>query len=174
MPTGATQSLTSIIQHVLDTHHVYLRSELPFLEERLAMMCANHGKDRPELFTLQQLLQNLRDDLMDHLAKEEQILFPYAAALEAALEKGAPMPQACFPTVQAPIRVMHMEHDAARDLLQQLRAASANYADPGCFCENGAEFYRRLAALDADLQEHIRIENEVLFPRAVQLEESVR
>lgn len=174
MPTDTAQSLTSIIQHVMDTHHVYLRSELPFLEERIAKMCANHGKDRPELFTIQQLLHNLKDDLLDHLAKEEQILFPYATALEAALEKGTPLPHACFPTVQAPIRVMHMEHDAAQDLLQQLRATTANYADPGCYCENGTEFYRRLAALDADLHEHIRVENDVLFPRAVQLEESVR
>ncbi len=165
-----TQSVQSLIQHILDTHHAYMRSELPFLETRIAKMCANHGQTRPELFQIQQLLQNLRDDIIPHLEKEEQILFPYASALEASLTTGSPAPHACFPSVQYPIRVMHNEHDTVEGILKELRAVSSNYSVPPGFCENGAEFYNRLAAMEADLHEHIRVENEVLFPRCLELE----
>ena len=171
--TGTGQSLRDLVGYILEKHHSYMRSELPFLEERIAKMCANHGDVRPELFSIQQYLQDLRDDIGAHLEKEEQILFPYIAGLEDAVAIGAPAPHACFPSIQFPIRVMLHEHDAAESLLSNLREVTANYSTPPGFCENGAEFYRRLAALESDLKEHIRLENEDLFPRAVRLEESM-
>lgn len=167
----AGQSLGELIEHILATHHAYLRTELPVLEERIAKMCANHGKDRPELFAIQQNLQDLRDDLTSHLSKEEQILFPYIARLEQSHTSGGASPDACFPSVRFPIRMMLMEHDGARELLAALRTNSSNYTPPDFVCDKGREFYTRLEALEADLHEHIRIENDVLFPRAVELEE---
>jgi regulator of cell morphogenesis and NO signaling len=173
MPVVATaaQSLSELTTSIVATHHTFLRNELPFLEERIAKMATNHGQDRPELFSIQQMLQDLRDDLFEHLMKEEDILFPYIVRLEAAVVRGSAKPHGCFPTIQAPIRMMLMEHDGATVLLANLRAASDNYTAPPGFCERGQEFYSRLEALDADLREHIRIENEVLFPRAIALEE---
>jgi regulator of cell morphogenesis and NO signaling len=168
---AATQSLGELIQHILDTHHAYLRSELPFLEERIAKMCANHGQDRPELFAIQQTLQDLRDDLMNHLQKEEQVLFPYIQGLEETRRTGGPAPEACFPSVRFPIRMMLIEHDGAQDLLGNLRRSSSNYTAPDFVCDNGRQFYTRLEGLETDLLEHIRVENEILFPRAVELEE---
>ncbi len=169
--TLATQSLSELIAHIVDTHHAYLRTELPFLEERIAHMCANHGQERPELFTIQQTLQDLRDDLTAHMQKEEHVLFPYITGLEQANAAGTPKPEACFPTVRFPIRMMLMEHDGAQDLLANLRRASDGYTPPSFVCERGAEFYTRLHGLEADLKEHIRIENDVLFPRAIELEQ---
>ena len=171
--TETEQSLQSLVAHIMEKHHSYMRSELPFLEARIAKMCANHGSVRPELFSIQQYLQDLCDDISAHLDKEEQVLFPYIAGLEEAARAGAPAPHACFPSIQFPIRVMLQEHDAAETLLRNLREVTANYSTPPGFCENGAEFYNRLAALESDLREHIRLENEVLFPRAVQLEEAM-
>jgi regulator of cell morphogenesis and NO signaling len=166
-----TATLRELIDHIVTTHHAYLRSELPFLEERIAKMCANHGHDRPELFEIQQILQDLRDDLMSHLMKEEQVLFPYVAGLEKARAAAAPAPQACFASVRFPIRMMRMEHDGAQDLLMKLRGVSGNYTAPDFVCGNGREFYTRLEGLERDLKEHIRLENDTLFPRAVELEE---
>jgi len=168
---GTNLKLQSLIAHIVEKHHAYLRSELPFLEERIARMSTNHGAARPELFTVQQLLQDLRDDLTSHMAKEEQMLFPYVAALEAAAENGGPLPHACFPSVRFPIRIMIQEHDTAEGLLGSLRAVTSNYAVPPGFCEKGAEFFARLNALETDLKEHIRLENDELFPQAVRLEE---
>lgn len=167
MPTTATEtSLSELIDHIVGTHHAYLRSELPFLEERIARMCRNHGDRLPHLFAVQQLLQDLRDDLLAHLEKEEVVLFPYVRGLEQGLA-----PHACFPSVQFPIRVMLGEHDAAEGLLANLRSVTGNYSTPEGLCQNAAEFYRRLEGLEADLREHIRLENDILFPRAVELEQ---
>ncbi len=162
-----TAPLVDLIQHIVSTHHAYLRSELPFLEQRIAKMCANHGKDRPEMFAIQQNLQDLRDDLFSHLGKEETILFPYITQLEQSGNR----PEACFPSVRFPIRMMLMEHDGAQELLQALRRNSSGYTAPDFVCENGREFYTRLHGLEVDLLEHIRVENDVLFPRAIKLEE---
>src|SRR4051812_19798099 len=94
----AIGTVTALINRILDTHHVYLRRELPVLEQIINKMATNHGAERPELFQIQQLLQDLRDDLAAHLAKEEQVLFPFVSGLEAALQTGAPVPHACFPS----------------------------------------------------------------------------
>jgi regulator of cell morphogenesis and NO signaling len=164
-------ALRTMTEGIIRTHHDYLRTELPFLEERIAKMCTNHGQEHPEMFRVQQILQDLRDDLTGHLAKEESILFPYIAELEEAVVNGRPVTHACFPTVRFPIRIMLMEHDAAGQLLENLRYATTDYTPPAGLCDCGREFYQRLQVLDADLREHIRTENEDLFPAAVRLEE---
>ena len=171
LPSIENRSLRELADYVVEKHHAYLRNELPFLEERLAKMCTNHGQDRPELFTVQQHLQDLRDDIIAHLGKEEMILFPYIRQLEEARDTHQPKPTAPFPSVRFPVRMMTMEHDGAEELLLGLRAATGNYAAPAGLCDCGREFYSRLAGLDADLTEHIRIENDVLFQRAIDLEE---
>ncbi len=171
---AARSTLQGLIQHVIDTHHVYLRRELPRLEAIVAKMSTNHGHERPELFQIQQLLQDLQDDLSAHLMKEEQVLFPYVAGLERSSETPEPPPTACFSSVQFPIRMMFMEHDRAQALLHELRSATANYTPPkGTTCDCAASFYSGLAELEKDLLEHIRIENEELFPRAIAMEEQV-
>jgi regulator of cell morphogenesis and NO signaling len=171
LPVSA-QSLSGLIQHIVETHHAYLRNELPFLEERIAKMCANHGQERPEMYRIQQILQDLRDDLTGHLMKEEQVLFPYIRGLEESQQTGRPAPEVCFPSVRFPIRMMVMEHDGAVELVSELRSVSYNYTPPEFVCANGREFYTRLEGLEQDLHEHIRVENEELFPRAVKLEEA--
>jgi regulator of cell morphogenesis and NO signaling len=168
------QTLQALISQILDTHHVYLRRELPRLEGIVAKMSANHGQERPELFHIQQLLQDLQDDISAHLMKEEQVLFPYVAGLERSSETLDPPPAACFASVQFPIRMMFVEHDRAQALLQELRAATGNYTPPKTVtCDCAASFYKGLAELEADLLEHIRVENNELFPRAIALEEQL-
>jgi len=168
------QNLRALVAYIVDKHHVYLRQELPQLEAIVAKMSANHGEERPELFQIQQLLQNLQDDLSAHLMKEERMLFPYIEGLEKSRETGEPAPHSCFESVQFPIRMMFMEHDRAQTLLQELRAATSNYTPPQAMtCDCALRFYHGLADLEADLMEHIRLENEELFPRAIELEQSL-
>jgi regulator of cell morphogenesis and NO signaling len=99
------------------------------------------------------------------MMKEEAILFPFIEALEAG---GAPAP--VFGTIQNPIRMMMMEHDAAADILVRLRSVTKNYALPGDACISFRALYERLQDLEHDLHRHIHLENNVLFPRAVELE----
>jgi regulator of cell morphogenesis and NO signaling len=159
-------ALRDLVTHIVDTHHVYLRRELPRLEAIIEKMSANHGQERPELFQIQQLLKDLRSELLVHLAKEEQVLFPYIEALDSGSRADA-----CFPNVEFPVRMMLLEHDRAQSLLLELRAATSNYTPPpSTTCDCARRFYKGLADLDSDLMEHIRVENEQLFPRAIELD----
>lgn len=169
--TAAAQSLRDLINTIQDTHHAFLRNELPLIEKQIAALASRYGHKRPDLFHVQQKVQDLAGDLVLHLRKEEQILFPYVAALEDAEETGRPAPSACFASVRFPIRMMHLEHDNASDLLAELGALTDNYRPPEVLGVEGSELYSRLAALDSDLEAHIRTENEELFPRAILLEE---
>lgn len=106
------------------------------------------------------------------MLKEEQILFPYIVAMERSVVETAPAPFAPFGTVKNPVRMMMMEHETVGDLLQELRALSSNYTVPADGCISYQTLYRALEAFEKDLHQHIHLENNILFPRAIELEES--
>jgi regulator of cell morphogenesis and NO signaling len=105
------------------------------------------------------------------MLKEEQVLFPYIDNLEAAAQSGSPAPVPFFGTVKNPIRMMMMEHEAVGDLLVLLRGVTSDYKLPDDACLSYRALYERLAELEDDLHRHIHVENNLLFPRASQLEE---
>ena len=105
-----------------------------------------------------------------HLMKEEQILFPYIAAIERAQTTGEALPHSCFGTVQNPIRMMFLEHDNAGEALKQLRQLTNNYTAPEDGCVSYKTLYQALAGFEADLHQHIHKENNIMFPRAIELE----
>ena len=106
--------------------------------------------------------------------KEEQILFPYIVEMEKSALQNRPAPVAPFGTVNNPIRMMMMEHDTAGGLLRELRALSSNYTVPPDGCISYQTLYSALEAFEKDLHQHIHLENNILFPRAVEIEESFR
>jgi regulator of cell morphogenesis and NO signaling len=106
--------------------------------------------------------------------KEEMILFPYVKQMESAAAAGRPMPYAPFGTVGNPVRMMMLEHDAAGEILRELRATTADYAAPGDACISYQTLYRALEEFERDLHQHIHLENNVLFPRAIELERTTR
>jgi len=158
-------TLVELMAHLEATHHAFLRAELPRLEKKLEQVLEAHAGSHPELDEVFDLFQELSLDLMPHLLKEEQILFPFIRALETGAQA-----QACFGTVQSPIRVMEAEHEAVGGLLVRLRACTAGYQAPADGCATFRAFYEGLAALEADLHLHIFLENQVLHPRATALE----
>jgi len=105
-----------------------------------------------------------------HLMKEENILFPYVESMERAQLTKEPPADSCFGTVQNPIRMMMMEHDSAGSALRSMRQASQNYQVPADACTSFQLVYRELQEFEADLHQHIHLENNLLFPRALQLE----
>jgi regulator of cell morphogenesis and NO signaling len=153
--------LAALIGHIVSRHHLYLRTELPQVEARLNKVIDNHGSAKP----LQPVFEGLRDELIGHLRKEETILFPYIEAMEA----GRPA-HACFPTVAAPIRMMLYEHDNAGAALAELRRLTDGYTKGKDACPGYRALLHELAGLDADLQQHIHLENDILFPRAIEME----
>ncbi len=160
------EPLSALVQHILDTHHVFTRRAIAALPPLAAKVKARHGGNHPETASVETLVVRLAEDLAPHMMKEEQILFPYVIALEAG-ELG----EGCFGTVRNPIRVMMAEHDAAGELLLELRAVTNGYAPPADACPSYQALYAGLRDLEADLHRHIHLENNVLFPGAVALEE---
>ncbi len=159
-------SATSLIRHIVDTHHVFTRDQLAHLEIMLERLVRRHAEARPELNGIQSVFHDLRDDLIPHLMKEESILFPYIEALEKHKLEGTPLPPACFGIIDNPLRQMESEHAAVTGLLQRLRQATSDYVPPADLCTSYRIALQAMENLEADLLRHIQLENEVLFPRA--------
>lgn len=168
----SVQQLASLIAHIVDTHHSYLKRELPRLGEFAQKVVKRHGDTRPELVEIQSKLAQLGGELTEHLAKEEAVLFPYITRLERALELGTEKPHGCFGTVANPIAMMTQEHDAAGELLGDVRALSHEFTPPVGACPTFQGFYLGLYELEQDLHQHIHLENNILFPRAIAMESS--
>jgi regulator of cell morphogenesis and NO signaling len=166
----AAGPLADLIRHILDTHHVYTREESARIRALLEKVCRKHGETRPGLLKLRGLFLKLDADLQPHMFKEEQILFPYILRLEAASAAGARAPFAPFGTVGNPVRMMMSEHDTAGDLLREIRAAASDFRAPDDACMSFRALFQALEAFEQDLHQHVHLENNVLFPRAVALE----
>ncbi|SRR6266508_3277889 len=163
-------TLTDLIAHILDKHHVYTKEEMARLESLGEKVISAHGGNHPELLAIRNLLQPLFADLRQHMFKEEQILFPYIVELDRSATQNRPAPFAPFGTVNNPIRMMMMEHDAAGDILRELRALSSDYTAPQDACISYQTLYQALEAFEKDLHQHIHLENNILFPRAIEME----
>lgn len=162
--------LSDLIRHILDTHHVYTREESARIQALLEKVCSKHGGNHSEVLEVRTLFRKLDADLQPHMLKEEQILFPYILRLEAARVAGDVPPFAPFGTVNNPVRMMMFEHDTAGELLREIRAAASDFRAPEDACMSFRALYHALAAFETDLHRHIHLENNVLFPRAIELE----
>jgi regulator of cell morphogenesis and NO signaling len=167
-------SLADLIQHILAKHHVYTKEEMERLTALGAKVCAAHGERHPEVRQVAAIFARLCADLRPHMFKEEVLLFPYVTELEAAVERGGPTLRPPFGTVNNPVRMMMFEHDTAGALLRELRATAADYRVPDDACFSFRTFYGALADFEQDLHQHIHLENNILFPRAVALEDRAR
>ncbi len=168
------EPLTDLIRFILDTHHVYTREAIASLHPLASKVRGRHGEAHPETRSVESLVHRLADDLTPHLQKEEQILFPYIAELERAGQLGTAPPPSRFGSVRNPIRMMMMEHDTAGGLLRELRTVTSGYALPADACTSFQALYAGLVKLEEDLHRHIHLENNILFPRALALEEEAR
>jgi regulator of cell morphogenesis and NO signaling len=165
-------SLEKLSGHIITTHHAYVKRELPRLAILAEKVVRRHGDTQSELPAIQTMLAQLDEELTQHLAKEELILFPYVAKLERALAEGGPLPHGCFGTVANPISMMTAEHDAAGELMAEIRQLSRQFTTPAGACPTYHAFYDGLREFEQDLHQHIHLENNILFPRAIQLEAS--
>jgi regulator of cell morphogenesis and NO signaling len=162
--------LQELIEHILTRHHAYVKSEIPRLEALVAKVYSVHGERHPELAGIQQSFLGLGQELLMHCMKEEQILFPYIIQMENSVTQRRAVSPPMFGTVRNPIHMMMMEHDSAGDALRSIREASSGFTAPGDACISFQTLYRALAEFEADLHQHIHLENNILFPRAVEME----
>jgi regulator of cell morphogenesis and NO signaling len=169
-----TTSQAKLIAHIVEKHHAFTREELERLEALLAKVSGVHGQNHPELFHIQDQFRKLRGELEPHMLREESVLFPYIIRVEQATAQNRPLPTPPFATARNPVRVMMAEHEAAGYILGRVREASSDYTVPADGCISYQTLYSALAALEADLHQHIHLENNILFPRAVEQEDAAR
>jgi regulator of cell morphogenesis and NO signaling len=164
-PDVRAMSLTELVDHIESTHHVFMKEALPRLAGLAAKVSAAHGPNHPEVRGMQEVLAALTGEIEMHLGKEEQMLFPAIRSLDET--RGA----AAFHCghLSNPVRVMEFEHDQAGEALARLRELSGGYALPADACGTFQAYYAGLQELERDLHRHIHKENNVLFPRALEL-----
>lgn len=149
-----------LIDFILQHHHTYVREVIPTIQELLDKVCDVHGEDSPHLLEVREVFQFLADELLHHLPKEEEILFPAIRKIVKAQSRDS-----MLQFVQAPMQVMETEHDRAGELMKRLRQLTANYRPPAEACPTYQMTYTLLNEFDRDLIQHIHLENNLLFPK---------
>jgi regulator of cell morphogenesis and NO signaling len=164
------EPLSELVAHINATHHKYVREEIARLGPLFEKVCRVHGENHPELLSLRATFTELARELTQHLMKEEMVLFPFVTRMEEARIQGDPVMPPPFGTVANPVSMMEHEHDSAGQALRAMRAASDGYAAPEGACTIYRALYRALEEFEADLHQHIHLENNILFPRAIAME----
>jgi regulator of cell morphogenesis and NO signaling len=159
------EPLPDLIDHIVTTYHQPLDEELPRLEAMASKVAHAHGARAPHLARLEAIVNELSDDLRIHMRKEEMVLFPAIVSLERGVHRLA-VP------LSAPIAMMEHEHDRAGELLTELRLLTDRYEAPEWGCATLRALYAGLQEFEAAMHVHVHLENNVLFPRALQLAEA--
>ncbi len=158
------EPMTSLVDHILLTHHAYLREEFPRLTQLTERVAQVHGERRSELLQVRDVFMALRNELEMHMQKEEQILFPMIKQLDS--DPAGETVGHCG-SIANPISMMEHEHDNAGDALGQLRDLTGGFVPPEDACNTYRVMLDSLANLEADLHQHIHKENNILFPMAI-------
>lgn len=166
-------SVPDLVTHILDTHHVFTKSEMRRLQSLTDKVIGAHGANHPELLHVRELWLKLCADLTPHMFKEEQILFPYMIALAQAADHKWAAPFAPFGTVNNPIRMMMREHDTAGEIVRELRTLTSDYKAPADACSSYQTLYQALENFERDLHQHIHLENNILFPKSLAMENTL-
>ncbi len=165
-----TELLAELVAHINRTHHKYTREEIARLGPLFDKVCSVHGKNHSELLRIRASFQGLAQELTMHMMKEEKVLFPYIVRMEESVIQKEPILPSSFGSVQNPVTMMEHEHDSAGNALRAMREASGGYTAPPDACISYQTLYQALAEFEADLHQHIHLENNILFPRAIAME----
>jgi regulator of cell morphogenesis and NO signaling len=161
--------LAELIGHIVGKHHNYLRSELPEIERKIEKVLAAHGERHGgTLAALREVFRGLKAELSEHMMKEERILFPMIRNMEITARLAMPAG-----AIQHPIRVMEHEHASAGQALAEMRRLTKDFSPPDDACNTFRVLYRQIEELESDLHTHIHLENNILFPRAAELEQTI-
>jgi regulator of cell morphogenesis and NO signaling len=166
----ADAPLDELCDAIVERHHTYLHGAIPLIRGWLGTLGAREPQQIPALAETRAAFGELADQLVGHLAKEEAILFPALAALAQAARDGTSRPPLPFPTVLHPIRMMESEHARLEQSLERLRAVSNDFSVQAEASDAARRCYVELARFDREVRAHLLVENDVLFPRALELE----
>jgi regulator of cell morphogenesis and NO signaling len=163
-------ALDELCNYIVKRHHSYVKSNIPFLKESLDKICNVHGANHPELFEIRKLFNESAGELTMHMQKEEIILFPYIQKITGAENGGSQISRPAFGSVVNPIKMMISEHETEGARFDKIAEISKNYKIPDDACTTYKATLNRLKDFEGDLHRHIHLENNILFPKAIVLE----
>lgn len=162
--------LSELTRHIRERHHNYVRNAIPRVRALLVKVRAKHIEKHPEVEEVVWFFEEVAGEMLIHMDKKEQILFPYIDNLTRAARDKMAVETPFFQTVTNPIYMMMREHDSAGELVRKIRAATGNYNAPADACTTFRATHEELRQFEEDLHLHVHLENNILFPRAVELE----
>lgn len=163
-----------LADYIFNKHHQYYYDEAPIIAELVTKVTDHHGEKHPELQEVYRLFVTLAQELNAHFAKEEKILFPFIKALVRAKQTGDVDELRNQFSIAGPVQMMEADHDAAGEILVELSEVTSGYTAPADACNSFKFLYRKLNELEDDLHQHIHLENNILFPKALALEKELR
>ena len=172
-PQFSEWPMDELIDHIVNVHHRYVLESIPFVFAHTRKVAAVHGNHHPGVVAIARQFETVAGDLTGHMMKEEQMLFPYIKALVKAKRERISFTPPPFGTAQNPIRMMEAEHRAAGDELFAIRSLSDNYVPPEDACTTYRVSFKELQQFEQDLHQHVHLENNILFPKAIALEQEL-
>lgn len=181
LPSGTEASidykswpLDLLTEYVEKIHHVYVEEKTPVLVAFLDKLCKVHGERHPELYEINNLFNQTAQELSAHLKKEEHILFPFIKEMANSKRNGTKIDYPPFGSVENPVHMMEHEHTAVGDRFAKIAELTNNYTPPADACNTYKVTYAMLQDFENDLHTHIHIENNILFPKSIQLEKELK
>lgn len=163
-----------LADYIFNQHHMYYYEEAPVIRELAQKVATKHGKQYPELYAINELFNELCQELDTHFMKEERVLFPFIKALAQARRSGKNEEVQSLHSIHNPVQMMEKDHEDAGDLLRKIRAAALDYKAPAQACNSFKLLFKKLEDFEADLHQHIHLENNILFPAALKMEREIR
>ena len=162
-----------LASYIVKTHHRYVREKTPILLTYLNKICKVHGERHPELYEINKLFEECALELGHHLEKEEKVLFPFIEKMEESKSGNGQYLQPGFGSVQNPISMMIHEHEAEGNRFEKIAELTNNYTAPEDSCSTYRVAFDMLKEFEQDLHKHIHLENNILFPKSIKLEETL-
>ena len=162
--------LDFLVDHIENIHHSYVEENTAIVLQYAAKVAKVHGHHYTEVVEINKLFIEVAQELAAHMKKEELILFPFIKQLVKADKEGVKVNQPHFGTVNNPIAMMEEEHENAGDIFKDIKKLSNNYTPPEGACNTFKALYAKLDEFEQDLHQHIHLENNILFPKAILLE----
>jgi regulator of cell morphogenesis and NO signaling len=162
------EDLGVIIDHIVNKHHHYVKEAMPMIMAHLEKVSTRHGNRNPELYEIYGLFTELKMDMEQHMIKEENILFPRINAINNSMKAPALSHSVDRQFLNAPIKVMEHEHEKAGNILHEIKKLTADYTPPEEACTTYRLSFDELKEFEHDLHRHVHLENNILFPRAVE------
>jgi len=167
-------SLERLIQHIVRIHHRHVRQELPALAEMARKLAEQRGERAPEVCQVEVLVERLRTEMLAHIQKEEQILFPLISQVAQGLPMGHLSWGEGFGSLAYAVSMMMRQHETTDRIIGELRQLTQGFEAPAWACVTHSALLARLRTFEADRKQHLYLENDILFPRTIQLESDAR